>query len=103
MQVYTSMSYRWKQLAPEHQQVAKYAAFFVPPFMTAVFWNFPSAMCYYWTCSNMYTISMELVLRHPRCAFHASVTCLCSVPQHSHSPVCGSTVSLLLMGHASQS
>lgn len=62
------MSYRWKALSPEHQQVAKYGAFLAPPVMTAMFWSFPAALCYYWTCSNMYTITTELVLRHPRCA-----------------------------------
>ena len=65
LQMYMSMSHKWKMLAPEHQQAAKWGAMLAPPVLTAAFWSFPSALCYYWTCSNVYTMLMELALRHP--------------------------------------
>jgi membrane protein insertase Oxa1/YidC/SpoIIIJ len=63
--MYLSMSHRWKLMPAEHQQMARYGAMIAPPVLTAAFWSFPSALCYYWTCSNIYTIVLELVLRHP--------------------------------------
>lgn len=74
-------------MAPEHQQMAKYGAFIAPPVLTAAFWTFPSALCYYWTCSNMYTIAMEIVLRHPGCApLHKNQLSLCA--EHCYQCCC---------------
>ena len=77
--MYMSMSHKWKMLPPEQQQYAKWGAVIAPPVMTAAFWSFPSALCYYWTCSNMYTMFMELLLRHPGRAL-LCMHCFPSVP-----------------------
>eukprot|EP00892_Ulva_mutabilis_P009690 jgi/Ulvmu1/7093/UM033_0154.1 len=62
---YLGMSNKWHTLPEAQKQVAKYAIIGAPFIMTAMFWSFPAALCYYWTCSNLYSIVFELVFRHP--------------------------------------
>lgn len=65
LQGYLGMSNKWNTLTPQQQQGAKYMIVGAPFVMTLIFWNFPAALCYYWACSNVYTIALELSLRHP--------------------------------------
>ena len=65
LQGYLGMSSKWHTLTEAQQQGAKYLIIGAPLVMTAMFWSFPAALCYYWTCSNLYSIVFELVFRHP--------------------------------------
>lgn len=59
------MSVMWNAQTAGMQQFVKYAAFGLPVVISAAVWNFPAAMCYYWTCSNVYSILLDLSFRVP--------------------------------------
>lgn len=72
VQLCLNMVWAWPTLSTH---VKKYAPAFgaaMPIFTTWMLWTIPSALCYYWTCTNLYSVALDLVLRIPSGACHAS-------------------------------
>ena len=65
LQIYYSVSGTWHAMPETMQTVAKYGAFILPAVVTGMTSTFPAALCYYWTCSNVYSIGVEFFLRMP--------------------------------------
>jgi hypothetical protein len=59
------MSGTYHTLPETYQTFAKYAQIGVPVLLIGITWNFPAAMCYYWSCSNTFTVFQEYMLRIP--------------------------------------
>ena len=64
-QGYLSMSVMWQAQTDGMRQAIKYAAFLLPVVITGAVWSVPAAMCYYWTCSNIYSTAADLAFRVP--------------------------------------
>jgi hypothetical protein len=65
VQMYFNISGLWHTLPETTQMLTKYAAVGLPFVMTAMIWDFPAAICYYWTCSNTYSLVADMILRIP--------------------------------------
>lgn len=75
VQLYMSMGVAWPTLSEPVKRYAPAMAVAGPLFVMWAVWPFPSALCYYWTCSNLYSLGLDLGLRIPYGMF-ASAFCL---------------------------